>query len=580
MRTISAKKMLYLVLAAGMLYVCSMLMTPINEERRQQQLTHNEPLENAPPELELATKVLGGFRGIIADVLWLRAQKMMTDGRYFEMVQLHDWIAYLEPHIADIWAYSGWNMAYNISVEMKTPEERWYWVKKGIEHLRDKGIQWNKDCAQLYWELGWIYSHKIGASVDYQHRFYKKELALEMWDVLGDETPDIKAFAKAPKTREGLLRDELVREYVKEFSDENVDILGEDFFALSKNPDAFTEEAARLFNDEAYKEPKKKIETYLRAKRLREECKLDPETMVKIMYGDPDTTLELEKRLQGYGELDWRLPEAHALYWGKKSLEVATEEDFEPNFDRLVLTSLEQSFYRGKLIMNREARVVTTDGNYKFAGKLDTMYEYLFDKYRNLPQIQSFRDRHRNFLVDVMTLYYTYDMMPECLGYFRQAKRLYGGQDIDFQLTPEEFILKKILVRFRDQPSLQYLHTYVQGLITRSLTLLAAGDYPSADRYLKLARKVHHEHNMQEIIVTEEEGNPERKMLPPFEEMLDVAKGSAFLGQVPAFTAPVMQKRLQEALELTDAQVEKYRNDLKTIIEERVRRLQEAEEQE
>ena len=73
---------------------------------------------------------IGGFRGILADVLWMRAGTLQDEGRYFELVQLSDWIAKLQPRVPAIWAYHAWNMAYNLSALMPTPAERWRWVRK------------------------------------------------------------------------------------------------------------------------------------------------------------------------------------------------------------------------------------------------------------------------------------------------------------------------------------------------------------------------------------------------------------------------------------------------------------------
>src|SRR4051812_45043764 len=51
---------------------------------------------NAPPVLAFTTVALGGFRGLIANALWIRANDLQQDGKYFEMVQLADWITKLE----------------------------------------------------------------------------------------------------------------------------------------------------------------------------------------------------------------------------------------------------------------------------------------------------------------------------------------------------------------------------------------------------------------------------------------------------------------------------------------------------
>src|SRR5882724_10856612 len=97
---------------------------------------------NAPPVLAFTTVALGSFRGLIANALWIRANDLQNDGKYFEMVQLADWITKLEPTFAQVWVVQGWNMAYNISVKFSDFADRWRWVQRGIELFRDEGLRY------------------------------------------------------------------------------------------------------------------------------------------------------------------------------------------------------------------------------------------------------------------------------------------------------------------------------------------------------------------------------------------------------------------------------------------------------
>ena len=83
----------------------------LNRDRDQLGLTHMAPLENAPPLLAFTTVALGGFRGLISNFLWIRANDLQQDDKYFEAAQLADWITDLEPHFAQVWIFQGWNMA-------------------------------------------------------------------------------------------------------------------------------------------------------------------------------------------------------------------------------------------------------------------------------------------------------------------------------------------------------------------------------------------------------------------------------------------------------------------------------------
>ena len=53
--------------------VAAQMQNWLNLERGQLGLTRLPPLKNAPPLLAFTTVALGGFRGLIANALWMRA---------------------------------------------------------------------------------------------------------------------------------------------------------------------------------------------------------------------------------------------------------------------------------------------------------------------------------------------------------------------------------------------------------------------------------------------------------------------------------------------------------------------------
>lgn len=175
---------LYVLAAAVLLGLAGTRHRPLLEARRDEGLNQFEPVENAPPLVAFTTVALGGFRGIFADMLWVRASRLQMEGRYFEMVQLADWITKLEPRFTAVWAFHAWNLSYNVSVMFLNPEDRWRWVRHGITLLRDKGLYYNPGSADLHRELGWIFQHKIGSTQDSAHWYYKAAWASEMESLL------------------------------------------------------------------------------------------------------------------------------------------------------------------------------------------------------------------------------------------------------------------------------------------------------------------------------------------------------------------------------------------------------------
>jgi hypothetical protein len=155
-------------------------------EKREQENLQLVPPEDTTPLVALTTVAFGGFRGLVADALWVRANKMQENGQFFEMVQLAQWITQLEPRVPEVWAFQAWNLAYNISVLFPDFEDRWRWVSHGVDLLKEEGLTHNPTSASLHWDIGWMYQHKIGMQFDLAHRLYKQRLAEQMETALPD----------------------------------------------------------------------------------------------------------------------------------------------------------------------------------------------------------------------------------------------------------------------------------------------------------------------------------------------------------------------------------------------------------
>src|SRR5215471_16968975 len=203
------KKLILLLLAAALLTGVSQVQRELNRERDRLGLTRVQPLENAPPVLAFTTVALGGFRGLISNALWIRASDLQDDDKFFEMAQLADWIVKLEPHFVHVWLVQAWNMAYNISVKFKDFPDRWRWVQRGIELLRDEGLRYNPDETLIYRELGWFFQHKLGENLDDANMYYKQQWANEMAKVFGKKKPDLEELIH-PQTEDQKQRRELL----------------------------------------------------------------------------------------------------------------------------------------------------------------------------------------------------------------------------------------------------------------------------------------------------------------------------------------------------------------------------------
>ncbi|MGN0832786.1 MAG: hypothetical protein ACI4RD_03950 [Kiritimatiellia bacterium] len=131
---------------------------------------------NAAPVLsEGVIAAIGGLRSVAAEIVWFRADRLQEEGRYVELAQLASTLTFLEPHTPEVWSYAAWNLAYNVSVMMPTPADRWRWVHAAIRLLRDEGLVRNPASSALCRELAWLFELKLGTDLDAASAVYRAE---------------------------------------------------------------------------------------------------------------------------------------------------------------------------------------------------------------------------------------------------------------------------------------------------------------------------------------------------------------------------------------------------------------------
>jgi hypothetical protein len=421
-------KILLLLLAAVLLAGVAQVQESLNRDRDRLGLTRLAPLENAPPVLAFTTVALGGFRGLISNALWMRATELQEADKFFEMVQLADWITKLEPHFVQVWLVQAWNMAYNISVKFKDYPDRWRWVQRGIELLRDDGLRYNPNETLIYRELAWFFQHKMGANLDDAHMYFKQAWAAEMTTVFGGGKPDF---------------DELIHPQ--------------------------TDDARR------------------RSQLLTHKFKLDPRWI---------------KEVDGrYGPLEWRLPEAHAIYWAALGLEKAKLNPTKINKDellglrRVIYQSMHLAVVRGRLIVDPFTKTVDLGPNLEIIAKANAAYE------QAMAEDEKFREHisraHRNMLADIVYYLYEQGREAEAAQWFKYLARLYPDQPLftgkaytlPTKLTLDEYAVGRVQTDI-NETSRDHVKAALEGLLVNSYRNLAMDEDEHAAGFKLLARKV------------------------------------------------------------------------------------------
>lgn len=138
-------------------------------------------------DLSLVTigAILGGFRSVVANILWLKCDEYWHQGRVFRLVPLAKAVVLLEPHFIEAWRITAWHLAYNMSVEAPTPEKAREYIEMGLKFL-EEGIKWNPDRYELFFELGWTYYDKLN---EYEKAAAIFQQALQKKDEFGSRPP-------------------------------------------------------------------------------------------------------------------------------------------------------------------------------------------------------------------------------------------------------------------------------------------------------------------------------------------------------------------------------------------------------
>ncbi|MBA4386331.1 MAG: hypothetical protein C0404_00010 [Verrucomicrobia bacterium] len=340
--------------------------------RAAYKLDAGQPLENAPPMLVFTTVALGGFSGLLADMLWLRVSFLQDEDRYFELVQLSDWISKLEPRCPEVWAFHAWNMSYNISVMMGDMDDRWRWVMSGVSLLRDDGLRFNPGDGKLCGELAWIYQFKIGGNTDGAHKIYKKKLADEIGLVLKDGRFDYDAVMGDPST----------------------------------------------------------------ARRLRGELKLQPAIMREV---------DLK-----YGPLDWRVPEAHAVYWAYIGRQKAKGQD-RTDCERIIYQSMAGNFLRGRLVFKPSVNIYLSTPNVDLLPSAMKTYESAIERLQDPGMKVAYRYFLNEAIAVLVRLRQT-DKAKETFKVLRDRYPKETGADFELHLKTADYVdlLGRIYTEFED----------------------------------------------------------------------------------------------------------------------------------
>ncbi len=143
---------------AALLFV---MIAPIQQSINYSRITEDlvEQIVIMPGEF-VTNFVIGGFRGIAVDIMWVKIDEMWHHGKWFEIMPLLRSITWMQPHFLESWNLGAWHMAYNLYEYADGEPGREVYIEDGIRFLKE-GVTKNRDVYDLWFSLGWIYYDKL-----------------------------------------------------------------------------------------------------------------------------------------------------------------------------------------------------------------------------------------------------------------------------------------------------------------------------------------------------------------------------------------------------------------------------------
>ena len=452
-------------------------------------------VEGAPPIVALGTAI-GALRGIIVDYLWLKVNMMKEEGQFYEVMSDAELITKLQPRFAQVWGFHGHNMAYNISVLTNTPEERWDWVKSGIDLVRNQGLRYNPNDVVLHKELAFWFAHKLDGVSDDAHLHYKREHAKE-WQYLPGPIPYdqderiawIKEIADAPESLEeaevrvpgtqavvddlaaaldeqgpkfrlGLDREFLLNagKWLAVKNSAYARLLGLD--QAFKQNDPVYAALDSVLADPARRPAVRNFFAFLRKKVLRESYNMDPVVMWEF-------TRDL-------GPIDWRHPQAHALYWGRLGTERGSDrysgaDDVHKvmNNDRIWIQAM-QALARGGL-MTVDPFSGENPGRLndpRWIKSIDKYFRELYDKHYGSRGGggDTFSNFHENFMKQAVRELWRSGEYDDAEDIYAYLDRLYGMGGVtpnpEYSVPIEQFVKDQATGEYEMQPEVARSDVY------------------------------------------------------------------------------------------------------------------------
>ncbi len=188
----TVRKRIYIVILGALLIPLSMVSRPstrdsensikdsggvLSQIRNQNNLSPAK-LSEIDPGSETMKLASLGLRGIAVNLLWMKAIEAKDKKEWDVFSSTLNSLVKIQPNFIKVWEFQGHNLSYNVSVEFDDYEQRYQWIKKGIEFLTT-GIPYNRRDHRIVDTLGFFSGNKFGTAderIQYRRLFRNDHL--------------------------------------------------------------------------------------------------------------------------------------------------------------------------------------------------------------------------------------------------------------------------------------------------------------------------------------------------------------------------------------------------------------------
>ena len=231
--------------------------------------------ETLPPVFQLASALLGSFRTLLVDFLWVRAESLQQEGRYFAASQFARWITLLQSRIESGWSFQAWNLGVNVPSVLPR-ERRWPFVRAALELLWRDALGANPQSLELHHEIGWFWEYRVGGELDPASGIYRRKVMDTVETILGKRPWDLAKFVEAEELLPLLKKDEAVRSFLGELKEAGVRDPEKKWVDVWREPEKFLGDSAAAFREKLSSDPVlEAFDRAMRAAAWRREFGLD-----------------------------------------------------------------------------------------------------------------------------------------------------------------------------------------------------------------------------------------------------------------------------------------------------------------